>query len=280
MDILSVQSAVLHGMVGNNAAVPVLQSLGWAPLALHTAWYVHHKGHPGWFGEVTPPAVFERFLQYAWQAPHLQVTTVLSGYLGSAAQADLLAHYLPEGIYYVCDPVMGDTPSGQYVSDDIVQAYRERLIPRATVLLPNQFELGLLAGSPIQTLSTAIAAAHSLLAQYPGLRTVIVKGIRVADALHLLTVSREQCTHTHHPVVDYRVSGTGDAFSAAWLALYLHTRSLHLSLTYAGEFLYRVVRRTAQECQRELQLLPELPWLQQAVLRVEPERVSSHTSTE
>ena len=50
MDILSVQSAVLHGMVGNNAAVPVLQSLGWAPLALHTAWYSHHKGHPGWFG--------------------------------------------------------------------------------------------------------------------------------------------------------------------------------------------------------------------------------------
>ena len=53
MDILSVQSAVLHGMVGNNAAVPVLQSLGWAPLALHTAWYSHHKGHPGWFGDVT-----------------------------------------------------------------------------------------------------------------------------------------------------------------------------------------------------------------------------------
>jgi len=265
MDILSVQSAVLHGMVGNNAAVPVLQSLGWAPLALHTAWYAHHKGHPGWFGEVTPPAVFERFLQYAWQAAHLQVTTVLSGYLGSAAQADLLAHYLPEGIYYVCDPVIGDTSSGQYVSDEIVQAYRERLIPRATVLLPNQFELGLLAGSPIQTTSTAIAAAHSLLAQYPGLRTVIVKGIRVTDELHLLTVSREQYTHTHHPVVDYRVSGTGDAFSAAWLALYLRTQNLHLSLTYAGEFLYRVVRRTAHEQQRELQLLPELPWLQQAV---------------
>lgn len=94
MDILSVQSAVLHGMVGNNAAVPVLQSLGWTPLALHTTWYSHHKGHPGWFGEVTPPAVFERFLQYAWQATHLQVTIVLSGYLGSAAQADLLARYL------------------------------------------------------------------------------------------------------------------------------------------------------------------------------------------
>jgi pyridoxal/pyridoxine/pyridoxamine kinase len=77
MDILSVQSAVLHGMVGNNAAVPVLQSLGWAPLALHTAWYAHHKGHPGWFGDVTPLSVLEAFLQYAWEAPHLQVTTVL-----------------------------------------------------------------------------------------------------------------------------------------------------------------------------------------------------------
>src|SRR2546423_261864 len=199
MDILSVQSAVLHGIVGNNAAVPVLQSLGWSPLALHTAWYAHHKGHPGWFGEVTPPPVFERFLQYAWQAAHLQVTTVLSGYLGSAAQADLLARYLPEGICYACDPVMGDVPGGQYVSDEIVQAYRARLIPRATVLLPNQFELGLLTDRPIQTTREAIAAAHALLGRYPGLHTVIIKGIRVADELHLLTVTRTQLTRTQHP---------------------------------------------------------------------------------
>src|SRR5262249_35751672 len=271
MDILSVQSAVLHGIVGNNAAVPVLQSLGWAPLALHTDWYAHHKGHPGWFGEVTPPAVFERFLQYIWQAAHLQVTTVLSGYLGSAAQADLLARYLPEGVCYVCDPVMGDVPGGQYVSDDIVQAYRARLIPRATILLPNQFELGLLTNSPVQTTSEALDAAHDLLARYPGLHTVIIKGIRVAHELHLLAVSRAQLTRAHHPVVDYRVSGTGDAFSAAWLALYLRTQSLHLSLTYAGAFLYRVVQRTAQQHQRELQLLPELPWLQQAVMSLKQE---------
>jgi pyridoxine kinase len=269
MDILSVQSAVLHGMVGNNAAVPVLQSLGWVPLALHTTWYSHHKGHPGWFGDVTPLAVFESFLQYVWQAPHLQVTTVLSGYLGSAGQADLLARYLPEGVFYVCDPVMGDAPGGQYVSDAIVQVYRERLIPRATVLLPNQFELGLLAGCSVQTPLEAIDAAHGLLAHYPGLHLVVIKGIRVGDALHLVTVSREQLTRAQHPTVDYRLSGTGDAFSAAWLGLYLRTRSLHVSLTYAGEFLYRVVRRTAQACQRELQLLPELPWLQQVVSGLE-----------
>ena len=168
---------------------------------------------------------------------------------------------------------MGDVPGGQYVSDEIIQAYRARLIPRATVLLPNQFELGLLTASPIQTTSEAIDAAHALLGRYPGLHTVIIKGIRVADELHLLTVTRTQLTRAQHPVVDYRVSGTGDAFSAAWLGLYLRTQSLHLSLAYAGEFLYRVVRRTAHERQRELQLLPELPWLQQAVVRLEQERV-------
>src|SRR5207247_6307343 len=162
MDILSVQSAVLHGMVGNNAAVPVLRRLGWPPVALHTGWYSHPKGHPGWFGEVTPLPVFERFLQYAWQAPHLQVTTVLSGYLGSAAQADLLALTLPEGVFYACDPVIGDVPGGQYVSDEIVQAYRERLIPRATVLLPNQFELGLLTVGSIQSTMAARDDAQAL----------------------------------------------------------------------------------------------------------------------
>jgi len=271
MDILSVQSAVLHGMVGNNAAVPVLQSLGWAPLALHTAWYSHHKGHSGWFGDVTLLSVLESFLQYVWQAPHLQVTTVLSGYLASAAQAELLAHYLPEGVFYACDPVIGDLPGGQYVSDEIVQAYREHLIPRATVLLPNQFELGLLTGNSVLTPTAALDAAHEVLARYPALQIVVVKGIRVAAAFHLMAVSREQVACTQHAVLDYRLSGTGDAFSAAWLALYLRTQSLHLSLTYAGEFLYRVVQRTAQQRQRELQLLPELPWLQQTVRRLEQE---------
>jgi pyridoxine kinase len=271
MDILSVQSAVLHGMVGNNAAVPVLQSLGWAPLALHTAWYAHHKGHPGWFGDVTPLSVLEAFLQYVWEAPHLQVTTVLSGYLASAAQAELLARYLPEAVFYACDPVMGDLPGGQYVSDEMAQAYCECLIPRATVLLPNQFELGLLTGSPVQTPAAAHEAAHLLLARHPGLQIVVVKGIRVAEAFHLMAVSRAQLVRTQHPVIDYRVSGTGDAFSAAWLALYLRTKNPHLSLTYAGELLYRVVRRTAQQWQRELQLLPELPWLQQTIMRLEEE---------
>jgi pyridoxine kinase len=271
MDILSIQSAVLHGIVGNNAAVPVLQSLGWAPLALHTAWYSHHKGHPGWFGDMTPLSVLEAFLQYTWQAPHLQVTTVLSGYLASAAQAALLARYLPEGVFYACDPVIGDLPGGQYVSDEIVQAYHEHLIPRATVLLPNQFELSLLTDSSVQTPTAALEAAQRLLARYPALQIVIVKGIRVAEAFHLTAVSREQVTRTQHPVIDYRLSGTGDVFSAAWLALYLRTQSLQLSLTYAGEFLYRVVQRTAQQQQRELQLLPELPWLQQTSMRLEQE---------
>ena len=264
MDILSVQSAVLHGMVGNNAAVPVLHSLGWAPLALHTAWYSHHKGHAGWLGEVTAPEVFAAFLQYVWHAAHLQVTTVLSGYLGSVTQAELLACSLPKHVFYACDPVMGDFPGGQYVGDDLVQAYRECLIPRATALLPNHFELGLLSGAPVHTLQEALTAARALLSRYPQLQMVIVKGIRVADELHLLAVSRQQLTRSQHAVVDYRVSGTGDAFSAAWLGLYLHTQHLHLSLTYAGAFLHRVVRRTAQARQRELQLLPELPWLQQA----------------
>jgi pyridoxine kinase len=259
---------VLHGVVGNNAAVPVLQSLGWTPLALHTVWYAHHKGHQGWFGEVTPPLLFERFLQYAMQAPHLQVTTILSGFLGSADQAALLARYVPPEVFYVCDPVMGDLPGGQYVSDEIVQAYGELLVPRATVLIPNQFELGLLSGAAVSTTTAALEAARHLLAQHPALQIVLVKGIAVAGELHLLGVSRQQVVQAQHPSINYRVHGTGDAFSAAWLALYLSTGDLQASLTYAGQCIYRAVQRTAEQRQRELQLLSELPWLRQTAIQL------------
>jgi pyridoxine kinase len=255
-------------MVGNNAAVPVLQSLGWTPLALHTAWYSHHKGHPGWFGEVTPPLLFERLLQYAMQAPHLQVTTVLSGYLGSADQAALLVRYVPSEAFYVCDPVIGDLPGGQYVSDEIVRAYRELLVPHASVLIPNQFELGRLSDVAVATPTAVMEAAQRLLAQHPTLQMIVVKGIPVAGELHLLAVSRQQVVHAQHPIIDYEVHGTGDAFSAAWLALYLRTGDLQTSLTSAAQFVYRAVQRTAAQHQRELQLLPELPWLCQTAMQL------------
>jgi pyridoxine kinase len=264
---------VLHGMVGNNAAVPVLQSLGWTPLALHTAWYSHHKGHQGWFGEVTPLPLFERFLQYAMRAPHLNVTTVLSGYLGSADQAALLAQYVRPEAFYVCDPVIGDLPGGQYVSDEIVQAYRELLVPRATVLIPNQFELDLLSGAAVSTTTAALEAARHLLAQHPALQIVVVKGLPVAGELHLLAVLRERVVHAQHPIIDYCVHGTGDAFSAAWLALHLCTGDLQTSLTSAGQFVYRAVQRTAAQHQRELQLVPELPWLRQTAMQLDAPHV-------
>jgi pyridoxine kinase len=267
MDILSVQSAVVHGIVGNNAAVPVLQSLGWQPLALHTAWYSHHKGHAGWFGEATRLEVFGPFLSYAMQAEHLRVTTVLSGYLASAAQAEVLAQHLPTGIRYVCDPVMGDL-AGQYVSNELVQAYRHLLVPRATILIPNIFELGLLVDQSVSTPAAAREIARQLLGHHAALQVVVVTGIPHAGRLHLLAVSRERLVRVQHPQIVYRVSGTGDVFSAAWLGLYLRTYDLEVSLTYAAQFVYRIVQRTAREQQRELQLAPELPWLQQAVQRL------------
>lgn len=261
MDILSIQSAVLHGTVGNNAAVPVLQSLGFSPLALHTAWYSHHKGHAGWFGDTTPLPIFERFLQYAVQAPHLQVSTILSGFMGSVEQMHLLAQHLPAGICYACDPVMGDYPSGQYVSAAIVEAYGTVLLPRATILFPNLFELGVLSGTAISTLDAAREAAQHLLTHYTNLQIVVVTGVPVAADLHLLAVSRQQTAHTSHPVVQYRVHGTGDALSAAWLGLYLRSGDMQGSLTQAAQFVYRAVQATAQSGQRDLQLLTGLPWL-------------------
>ena len=268
MDILSIQSAVLHGMVGNNAAVPVLHSLGLMPLALHTVWYAHHKGHPGWFGDTTPLPLFERFLQYALQAPHLQVRTVLSGFMGCAEQMQLVAQYLPADVCYACDPVMGDAPGGLYVSEAIVQTYCTVLLPRATFVLPNLFELGVLCGRTLSTLDAAQEAAQHLLASHPQLQVVVVTGVPMGSELHLLAVARHHTAHTTHPRVEYRVHGTGDALSAAWLGLYMRTGDVSASLTQAARFVYRAVHATAEARQRELQVLAELPWLRNTAMRL------------
>jgi pyridoxal/pyridoxine/pyridoxamine kinase len=89
--------------------------------------------------------------------------------------------------------------------------------------------------------------------------------------LHLLAVSRQHTVHTYHPRVEYRVHGTGDALSAAWLGLYLRTGDMHASLTQAAQFVYRAVHATAQAGQRELHLLAVLPWLQRTAMRLAQE---------
>lgn len=104
-------------------------------------------------GKVLEPELLAGLLQGVEERGLVETSQVLiMGYLGSTDNAAIVAEFVeracklnPE-LIYVCDPVMGDDDLGLFVKDGLVEVFRNRLAPLASIVTPNQYELKLLAG--------------------------------------------------------------------------------------------------------------------------------------
>ena len=151
--ILSLQSHVVFGHVGNSAAVFPLQRLGCEMLPIDTVQFSSHAGYPGWRGRAFEAALIDELLEGLKAVGALErCDAVLTGYLGKPEIGEAALRALdavraanPDAIY-ACDPVIGDVGRGVYVRPGVPEFFRERALPRADILTPNAFELGFLAG--------------------------------------------------------------------------------------------------------------------------------------
>jgi pyridoxine kinase len=250
--VLSIQSAVACGHVGNSAATLPLQRLGFDVFAVNTVLLAHHPGHGRWRGHKVAPAQIEAIV--AGLEEHgvlIRCAAVLSGYLGDAAVADVVQRAVAAvravrpGALYVCDPVIGDDHAGVFVAAGIPEAIRDRLLPAADIVTPNRFELAHLSGRPVDGLDDALAAAAELRARGP--RLVVATGLTLPDQPEQVAVLADNASETwllttpRHPVA---LGGTGDAFSALFLGHYLATADLRLALERAVAAIYALVERT------------------------------------
>jgi len=192
--ILSIQSAVTLGFVGNSVAGPVITHLGHHPLLVDSVTLAAHPGYGLVAGDKIPDDIFSSILDALpslGALPH--IGAVLTGYLGAPSQIDPITKLItawqaerPKG-HYVLDPVLGD--NGRiYVDKGLVSTMRDQLLPLASFVTPNQFELQLLSGLDVHDIASADAAALHLLDQNPHLNGVVATGIstpqgRVHDRL-------------------------------------------------------------------------------------------------
>ena len=151
MKVLSIQSSVAYGHVGNSAAVFPLQRLGHEVWPVHTVNFSNHTGYGAWRGPLIPPTDVADVITGIEDRGVLgQVDAVLSGYQGGAGIADVILDAVARvkaanpAATYTCDPVMGNATSGCFVDPAIPPIIRERVVPAADVITPNQFELGFL----------------------------------------------------------------------------------------------------------------------------------------
>ena len=263
MNVLSIQSRVVHGHVGNSAAGPVLQRLGHEVWALDTVTFSNHPAHGGWRGRIVPPAELAELLAGLAERGLLErCDAVLSGYLGDPGTARVVEDAVARvraanpGALYACDPVIGEVGRGVYVRPGLPEAFRDTLVPRADLVTPNPFELAYLAGGPVGTLAEARAAAGRLRARGPGV--VVATGLRLAetpDRITVLAVSAGGAWRASVPERRAPAWGAGDTFAALFLAVYLRDRDVAAALGHAMAALDAVLLATEAARAPELALI-------------------------
>ncbi|MDH1265919.1 pyridoxal kinase PdxY [Pseudomonas sp. GD03944] len=263
--VLSIQSHVAWGHVGNAAAVFPLQRLGFEVLPIHTVQFSNHTGYGQFRGQVFGAEHVREVLHGLRERGVLQrLSAVLSGYLGDADSGRVILEAVGEirqhnpALRYLCDPVMGDVGRGVFVNAAIPDFLRDQAIPFANIITPNQFEFELLTGSKPANLSEAVKIARQLRGRGPD--TVVITSLATPDIaddeLGTLAVSGEGAwlvttpRLTLHPLPN----GMGDVFSATLLGRLLAGQALPQALELATATLYALVEQTP-EAARDLPLV-------------------------
>ena len=265
MNILSIQSWVAYGHVGNASAVFPLQRLGAEVWAVNTVQFSNHPGYGGHAGQVFSGDMIAALVKgIAERGVFASCDGVLSGYVGDAATGAVIQDAADQvrtansRAIWCCDPVMGDDGPGLYVRPDIPAFFRNQAVPSCDVLTPNQFELGLLAGATCNSLDDVKAAASSLRDRMrcDGPRIVLVTSLATegtpTDALDLLVGSAEGFWLLRTPRLAFGGNGAGDAMAALFLYHLLQSGSPAVALENAASSVHGLVRRTVEAGSREL----------------------------
>jgi pyridoxine kinase len=268
MNILSIQSWVAYGHVGNAAAMFPLQRLGAEVWAIQTVQFSNHPGYGGWTGDVYTGQAITRLVDgIAARGVLGSCDAVLSGYLGSAATGEAVLQAMDRvraanpAALYCCDPVLGDDGPGVYVAADIADLMRRRAVPQADILTPNRFELATLTGEPVDDLAGAIAAVAALRAAMrpEGRQIVLVTSLPDAadrdGSIDLLAADRTGAWLVRTPRLPQAFNGAGDAVAALFLFHHLAGAATPDALERAASSLYGVLAQTAASGHRELQLI-------------------------
>jgi pyridoxine kinase len=264
MNLLSINSHVACGHVGNAAAVFVLQRLGCEVWPIHTVLFSNHPGHGSFRGEPVEPGVIRELVRGVEERGELaRCDGVLSGYLGQPETGAVVLEAVAKvkaanpAARYCCDPVIGDAGRGVYVRQGIAEFLRERAVPAADVLAPNQFELEYLCGCATPTLAAALAAIDALAARGPSvvLITSVATEDTPSDAVDLVAREPGGRFRLRTPRLPVEVHGAGDAIAAVFFAHWLRTGSAAAALSRAAAAIFGVLQGTAERGADEMLLI-------------------------
>lgn len=259
MGILSVQSRVVFGHVGNSAAAFALERRGHDVWAVDTVRLSNHPGHGAREGGAADAAEVAALIRGVERAAGFErCEAVLGGYLGRAATGAVLLDAVdrikranPAAVFCL-DPVMGDDAEGLYVAEDVAAFVAERLVPVADILTPNLFELSRLVGHRPTTLGETIDAAERIRAR--GVRAVVVTSVpggvdhssvnRNGQQIVSNLVVADGAWLTTTPRLERKAKGAGDLLAALFLSWQLSGAGWAAALGKATASVFGILQAT------------------------------------
>jgi pyridoxine kinase len=275
MSVISIQSQVAYGHVGNSAAVFPLQMHGIDVIAVPTTLLSNRPGYPTIRGRVLEAQLVADLLQGIEErgaVDHCKM--ILSGYLGSVEIGAVVADFVARAkarnpaLRYACDPVLGDRDRGLFVSPSIPPLVRDRLCPLADIITPNHFEFEWLAGAKAATLDQVIESARAFMTRGPS--TIVVTSVELADTsggeIETLAIEASQAFRVRTPKLPISPNGTGDLFASLYMSARIKGSGTPDALAHAASAIFAVLERTAARGTEEMRIV------ESAELLVHPKR--------
>jgi pyridoxine kinase len=287
MTVISIQSQVAYGHVGNSAAVFPLQMHGIDVIAVPTTLLSNRPGYPTIRGRVLDAQLVADLLLGIEERGAVDgCRMILSGYLGSAEIAAVVADFVARAkvrnpkLIYCCDPVLGDRDRGLFVQADIPPLVRDRLCPLADIITPNHFEFEWLCGARATTSDQMIAQAQTLMARGPS--TIVVTSAELRDTpddeIETVAIERFEdgvkeslkesfkAWRVRTPKLPISPSGTGDLFASLLVSARISGSNTPDALGHAASAIFAVLERTALSGTLEMRIV------ESAELLVHPKR--------
>ncbi|KAI4886552.1 hypothetical protein NFI96_027118 [Prochilodus magdalenae] len=260
--VLSIQSHVVRGYVGNKSATFPLQVLGFEVDSINSVQFSNHTGYEHWKGQVLTADELHVLYEGIKLNKVNHYDYVLTGYTRDVSFLEMVVDIVGElkganpSLVYVCDPVMGDN-GAMYVPEALLPVYKEKVVPVADIITPNQFEAELLTGRKISTEKDAVEAMDLLHGMGPD--TVVITSSDLLSPLgeqylvalgSQITVKADgtkekQRIRMDIPKVDAVFVGTGDLFAAMLLAWTRHhPNNLKAACEKTVSVMQHVIKRT------------------------------------
>jgi pyridoxine kinase len=264
VNVLSIQSHVAYGHVGNSAAVFTLQRLGCEVWPVHTVQFSNHTGYGAWKGEAfSAGAIGDVVDGIAARGVLGSCDAVLSGYVGSVETGAAILGAVAKvtaanpDAAYCCDPVIGNRARGVFVHPELCEFFRDRAVPAARIVTPNHFELDRLAGRDTTSVTDVLAAIDALHARGP--RVILVTSVAANETPegYVDTVASDGAAQflVRTPKLATPANGAGDVIAALFLCHYLRSGAVAEALARATSGVFGLLRRTLAAGTPELALI-------------------------